>query len=119
MLTPVSPCWPVVLRTWYLLACLQVPEFRVSMSIETDKFDALYKRLKPHGVTMTALLAKAVGAALASHPVMFACEGACACSSSAWLEFKVDQCWTVGLLAGCLQETPAHEAAGCAGAAAG
>ncbi|WIA09391.1 hypothetical protein OEZ85_008797 [Tetradesmus obliquus] len=51
---------------------LKVPEFRVSMSIETDKFDALYKRLKPHGVTMTALLAKAVGAALASHPVMFA-----------------------------------------------
>jgi hypothetical protein len=44
------------------------------MSIETDKFDALYKRLKPHGVTMTALLAKAVGAALASHPVMFAGE---------------------------------------------
>jgi hypothetical protein len=42
------------------------------MSIETDKFDALYKRLKPHGVTMTALLAKAVGAALAKHPVMFA-----------------------------------------------
>jgi pyruvate dehydrogenase E2 component (dihydrolipoamide acetyltransferase) len=51
---------------------LKVPEFRVSMSMETDKFDALYKRLKPHGVTMTALLAKAVGAALAKHPVMFA-----------------------------------------------
>lgn len=44
------------------------------MSIETDKFDALYKRLKPHGVTMTALLAKAVGAALARHPVLFAGE---------------------------------------------
>jgi len=55
-------------------AAPQVPEFRVSMSIETDKFDALYKRLKPHGVTMTALLAKAVGAALAKHPVLFACE---------------------------------------------
>lgn len=52
----------------------QVPEFRVSMSIETDKFDALYKRLKPHGVTMTALLAKAVAAALSRHPVLFACE---------------------------------------------
>jgi pyruvate dehydrogenase E2 component (dihydrolipoamide acetyltransferase) len=44
------------------------------MSIETDKFDALYQRLKPKGVTMTALLAKAVGAALAKHPVLFACE---------------------------------------------
>ena len=42
------------------------------MSIETDKFDALYKRLKPHGVTMTALLSKAVGVALARHPVLFA-----------------------------------------------
>jgi hypothetical protein len=42
--------------------------------METDKFDALYKRLKSHGVTMTALLAKAVGAALAKHPVMFACK---------------------------------------------
>jgi hypothetical protein len=60
----------------FLCVCLvcQVPEFRVSMSMETDKFDALYKRLKPHGVTMTALLAKAVGAALAKHPVMFACK---------------------------------------------
>lgn len=55
----------------------QVPEFRVSMSIETDKLDALYKKLKPQGVTMTALLAKAAGNALAKHPVMFAseCEG--------------------------------------------
>jgi hypothetical protein len=48
-----------------------VPEFRVSMSIETDKLDALYKKLKPSGVTMTALLAKAVGNALVKHPVMF------------------------------------------------
>jgi pyruvate dehydrogenase E2 component (dihydrolipoamide acetyltransferase) len=62
----------------------QVPEFRVSMSIETDKFDALYKRLKPHGVTMTALLAKAVGAALAKHPVMFAGRRECNCGTNVW-----------------------------------
>jgi len=55
-----------------MIESLKVPEFRVSMSIETDKFDALYKRLKPHGVTMTALLSKAVGVALARHPVLFA-----------------------------------------------
>jgi len=55
-----------------MIESLKVPEFRVAMSIETDKFDALYKRLKPHGVTMTALLAKAVGVALARHPVLFA-----------------------------------------------
>ncbi len=52
----------------------QVPEFRVSYTITTDKFDALYKQLKPKGVTLTALLAKAAGVALASHPVLYACE---------------------------------------------
>lgn len=51
---------------------LKVPEFRVSMSIQTDKLDELYQKLKPKGVTMTALLAKACGAALAQHPVIFA-----------------------------------------------
>jgi len=42
------------------------------MSIETDALDALYAQIKPKGVTMTALLAKAVGAALAAHPLLFA-----------------------------------------------
>ena len=60
----------------HMHARAQVPEFRVAASIETDKLDTLYKRLKPQGVTMTALLAKAVGNALASHPVMFASERA-------------------------------------------
>ena len=50
----------------------QVPEFRVSYTITTDKLDVLYKRLKPKGVTMTALLAKAAGVALAKHPIIFA-----------------------------------------------
>ena len=49
-----------------------MPEFRVSYTITTDKLDLLYKRLKPKGVTMTALLAKACGVALAKHPIMFA-----------------------------------------------
>lgn len=53
-------------------ASLGVPEFRVSMTITTDKFDALYKRLKPKGVTMTALLCKAVATALTKHPIMYA-----------------------------------------------
>ena len=56
---------------------LAVPEFRVAYTISTDKFDAMYKRLKPKGVTMTALLCKAVGVALAQHPIMYA-----ACSGS-------------------------------------
>ncbi len=49
-------------------ASLSVPCFRVSYNITTEKLDALYKQLKPRGVTMTALLAKAVGVTLARHP---------------------------------------------------
>jgi pyruvate dehydrogenase E2 component (dihydrolipoamide acetyltransferase) len=41
------------------------------MSIETDALDALYATVKPKGVTMTALLAKAIGVALAQHPLLF------------------------------------------------
>eukprot|EP00198_Chlamydomonas_reinhardtii_P008170 XP_001697507.1 dihydrolipoamide acetyltransferase [Chlamydomonas reinhardtii] len=51
---------------------LKVPEFRVSYAITTDKLDALYQQLKPKGVTMTALLAKACGVALAKHPLLYA-----------------------------------------------
>lgn len=53
-------------------ATLQVPEFRVAYSINTDALDALYKRLKPKGVTMSGLLAKAAGVALSKHPVLYA-----------------------------------------------
>ena len=51
---------------------LQVPEFRVAYSINTDALDALYKRLKPKGVTMSGLLAKAAGVALSKHPTLYA-----------------------------------------------
>lgn len=51
---------------------VQVPEFRVAYTVTTDKLDSLYKRLKPQGVTMTALLAKAAGVALAKHPLLYA-----------------------------------------------
>ncbi|MEX0587917.1 MAG: dihydrolipoamide acetyltransferase family protein, partial [Cyanobium sp.] len=51
-----------------MVASLAVPCFRVGYSITTTKLDALYKQLKPKGVTMTALLAKAVGVVLARHP---------------------------------------------------
>ncbi|AAP99447.1 MULTISPECIES: dihydrolipoamide acetyltransferase family protein [Prochlorococcus] len=47
---------------------LSVPCFRVGYAITTDKLDAFYKQVKPKGVTMTALLAKAVGKTLARHP---------------------------------------------------
>ena len=49
-------------------ASLAVPSFRVGYTITTDKLDAFYKQVKPKGVTMTALLAKAVAVTLARHP---------------------------------------------------
>ncbi len=51
-----------------MLASLEVPCFHVGYTITTDKLDAFYKQVKPKGVTMTALLAKAVGVVLARHP---------------------------------------------------
>jgi len=47
---------------------LNTPCFRVGYSILTDGLDSFYKEVKPSGVTMTALLAKAVGLTLARHP---------------------------------------------------
>jgi pyruvate dehydrogenase E2 component (dihydrolipoamide acetyltransferase) len=49
-------------------ASLAVPCFRVGYTISTDRLDALYKLVKEKGVTMTALLAKAVALTLARHP---------------------------------------------------
>ncbi|MFL0749548.1 MAG: dihydrolipoamide acetyltransferase family protein [Prochlorococcus sp.] len=49
-------------------ASLAFPCFRVGYTITTDKLDAFYKQVKAKGVTMTALLAKAVAMTLARHP---------------------------------------------------
>jgi pyruvate dehydrogenase E2 component (dihydrolipoamide acetyltransferase) len=53
-----------------MVASLAVPTFRTGFTITTDKLDALYKQLKPKGVTMSALLAKAVAMTLQKHPVV-------------------------------------------------
>ena len=42
----------------------------MSRKIGTGELDALYAKLKPKGVTVSALLAKAVGVTLAKHPIM-------------------------------------------------
>merc|ERR1711871_658322 len=47
-----------------------VPTYQVSRAITTDELDVLYKQVKSKGVTMSALLAKAVGMTLAKHPLM-------------------------------------------------
>ena len=49
---------------------LSVPVFRVGYTISTDALDALYKQVKTKGVTMTALLAKAVALTLQKHPLV-------------------------------------------------
>ncbi|KAK9276676.1 hypothetical protein L1049_006212 [Liquidambar formosana] len=53
-----------------MLESLSVPTFRVGYPVVTDALDALYEKVKPKGVTMTALLAKAAAMALAQHPVV-------------------------------------------------
>ena len=51
-------------------ATLGIPEFRVSREIEMDKFDTLYQSLKSKGVTVSALIAKAVALAVEKHPII-------------------------------------------------
>jgi pyruvate dehydrogenase E2 component (dihydrolipoamide acetyltransferase) len=53
-----------------MIASLSVPTFRVGYTIETNNLDKLYKQVKSKGVTMTALLAKAVAITLAKHPIV-------------------------------------------------
>ena len=53
-----------------MVASLAIPTFRVGYTIETNNLDKLYKQVKSKGVTMTALLAKAVALTLAKHPAV-------------------------------------------------
>ena len=53
-----------------MVASLAVPTFHVTYTIETNNLDKLYKQVKSKGVTMTALLAKAVAMTLAKHPTV-------------------------------------------------
>jgi pyruvate dehydrogenase E2 component (dihydrolipoamide acetyltransferase) len=74
--TPVAPGQVVALNTLQqavvrnMNASLQVPTFRVGYTITTNELDKLYKQIKSKGVTMTALLAKAVAMTLQKHPVL-------------------------------------------------
>jgi pyruvate dehydrogenase E2 component (dihydrolipoamide acetyltransferase) len=51
-------------------ATLSTPIFRVTRDIETDTFDDLYQQVKPKGVTVSALLAKAVALAIEKVPII-------------------------------------------------
>ncbi|MEE3715609.1 dihydrolipoamide acetyltransferase family protein [Tumidithrix elongata RA019] len=49
---------------------LSIPTFHVGYTITTTALDVLYKQIKSKGVTMTALLAKAVATTLQKHPLI-------------------------------------------------
>jgi pyruvate dehydrogenase E2 component (dihydrolipoamide acetyltransferase) len=51
-----------------MVTSLSVPVIHVGYTITTDALDKLYKQIKSKGVTMTALLAKAVAVTLQKHP---------------------------------------------------
>ena len=51
-----------------MTASLGAPCFQVGYTITTDPLEAFYRQVKPRGVTMTALLVKAVAVTLAGHP---------------------------------------------------
>jgi pyruvate dehydrogenase E2 component (dihydrolipoamide acetyltransferase) len=53
-----------------MVATLTIPEFRVSRDIMMDNFDALYQKLKPSGVSVSAMLTKAVALAIEKHPII-------------------------------------------------
>ncbi|MFP4134651.1 MAG: dihydrolipoamide acetyltransferase family protein [Halothece sp.] len=53
-----------------MVATVKVPTFHVGYTLTTDELDKLYKQIKSKGVTMTALLAKAVAMTLQKHPIV-------------------------------------------------
>lgn len=53
-----------------MVATLTVPAFRVSTDIGMTSFEALYKKIKPDGVSVSALLAKACALAIEKHPII-------------------------------------------------
>ncbi|ERN41006.1 pyruvate/2-oxoglutarate dehydrogenase complex [Rubidibacter lacunae KORDI 51-2] len=67
-LEPFTTLQSAVVRN--MMVSLQVPTFHVGYTFTTDELDKLYKQIKPKGVTMTALLAKAVAVTLQKHPIV-------------------------------------------------
>jgi pyruvate dehydrogenase E2 component (dihydrolipoamide acetyltransferase) len=53
-----------------MVSSLQAPTFHVGYTMTTDALDKLYQQIKSKGVTMTALLAKAVAVALRNHRIV-------------------------------------------------
>jgi pyruvate dehydrogenase E2 component (dihydrolipoamide acetyltransferase) len=67
-IAPFNTLQQAVIRN--MMGSLQTPTFHVGYAITTDALDSLYQQVKSKGVTMTALLAKAVAVTLKKHPVV-------------------------------------------------
>jgi pyruvate dehydrogenase E2 component (dihydrolipoamide acetyltransferase) len=67
-ITPLTTLQQAVVRN--MVASLAVPVFRVTYAITTHALDELYQQIKGKGVTMTALLAKAIALTLTKHPLL-------------------------------------------------
>jgi len=73
---PVTPGQVVPMNTLQnavvrnMMVSLSVPTFHVGYTIATDNLDSLYKQIKSKGVTMSAILAKAVAMTLQQHPLL-------------------------------------------------
>jgi pyruvate dehydrogenase E2 component (dihydrolipoamide acetyltransferase) len=65
---PLNTLQQAVVRN--MVASLEVPTFHISYDITTDALDQLYQQIKPKGVTMSALLTKAVALTLSKHPIV-------------------------------------------------
>lgn len=65
---PLSTLQAAVVRN--MNASLGVPVFHVGYTITTDSLDQLYQQVKLKGVTLTALLVKAVALTLEKHPLL-------------------------------------------------
>ncbi len=74
--TPVTPGQLVPMNTLQnavvrnMMTSLSVPTFHVGYTIATDNLDGFSKEIKSKGVTMTAILAKAVAMTLQKHPLL-------------------------------------------------
>jgi len=53
-----------------MMATMIPPSYRVARKIQMDKFDELYAAMKPKGVTVSALVSRAVALALEKHPII-------------------------------------------------
>jgi pyruvate dehydrogenase E2 component (dihydrolipoamide acetyltransferase) len=53
-----------------MMATLTVPAFEVSTDIEMTAFEAMYKKVKPDGISVSAMLTKACALAIEKHPII-------------------------------------------------